>query len=1221
MGVLRLQSLNTSLAATGTAGRIHFAWANKFQETFILGFGIEAGIASGTENPDWALSAKLGISQNLGTLGPFSEFTWNVALTNLGKEMLTPGGTYYRSPFTPRAGVSAAVDFSDDFQLHSAINLAVPGFTDLLLNLQTSLVFFKTLSLSFSWGFDLVQQIDNRYQNASLLPRVSVSYSLLHQEAPDIDSTVSIYSPYRDHIGFALGAAFPLQRVDREGPEIQLSIPETIYISPNNDGTQDSWSGDIIVDDESGIAKMELHILKNAEERFSQIWELEPVREENIGGFIQEIFQAVQTVIIPESIFITGKDNDGLTLPDGSYEIEIDAVDILGNSSSLTGSTLLSDTEPPNIEITALSSEEKVFSPNGDGNKDFLRINQTGSSEDLWNMEVYDSAGKLVWNENLENASPLQFDWNGHNNNGERLPDGVYRYQISSRDRSGNRGIAEVTNIIINSVVSPVRIDLADSHFSPNGDGIKDTIGFLPRIESRTGIKQWKIEILDDRERPIGELKDTGPPAAQLAFDGLIPSSGQTLSEGRYRARFILEYVSGNRPQALSSWFTLDLTPPEIEIEFASDLFSPNNDGRSDEFLIYQQSSDEPLWEGAIITDKTSQTIKNFAFRGKVKETLSWDGRNETGMLAPDGMYVYQISATDEAGNTSLLRSTSFILDTADAEVLLSAAYDAFSPNGDGIKEVQEFIPRVSNNDQVQLFTLEILNGEQVLRRIDGSGATPEKIDWDGRDSEGALVPDGTYSARLRVELLNRSIGEGRTGPFTVDTEYPMLEVESDYLIFSPNGDNKRDTLPIRQKSTAESLYSATIYDSSGDPVKEYFWENALQSFEWMGRDRFDNLAPDGIYRYVIQVEDSAGNLSETEITDIELDSRNISVFLTLNETGISPNGDGFKDELEIGLHANVSDGVDRWTLGIYAESGKLIWEARGSRLQTQSSLTFDGRNNSGELVEGNFYALFNVFYTKGDAPEARSATFTVDLTGPELQAEISPLPFSPDGDGRADVLNLDLASDDPSGINNWHLSIYDRVDNIFQEFTSTEAPEERIRWDGLAKNGELVTSAEDYRYVFEATDNLGNNSSIEGIIPIDILVICTRDKDRCKIQISDINFEPNSPELILGGTETGIKNQSIISRLSEVLEKYSQYQITIEGHANRTRPNDPTENEELMTLSTGRAESVKTQLIGAGIDTGRISIVGKGGTEPLAPFSDENNRWKNRRVEFILVR
>ena len=29
----------------------------------------------------------------------------------------------------------------------------------------------------------------------------------------------------------------------------------------------------------------------------------------------------------------------------------------------------------------------------------------------------------------------------------------------------------------------------------------------------------------------------------------------------------------------------------------------------------------------------------------------------------------------------------------------------------------------------------------------------------------------------------------------------------------------------------------------------------------------------------------------------------------------------------------------------------------------------------------------------------------------------------------------------------------------------------------------------------------------------------------------------------------------------------------------------------------------------------------GLGGTEPVVPFSDLKNRWKNRRVEFILIK
>jgi outer membrane protein OmpA-like peptidoglycan-associated protein len=43
--------------------------------------------------------------------------------------------------------------------------------------------------------------------------------------------------------------------------------------------------------------------------------------------------------------------------------------------------------------------------------------------------------------------------------------------------------------------------------------------------------------------------------------------------------------------------------------------------------------------------------------------------------------------------------------------------------------------------------------------------------------------------------------------------------------------------------------------------------------------------------------------------------------------------------------------------------------------------------------------------------------------------------------------------------------------------------------------------------------------------------------------------------------------------------------------------------------------------LIGYGVDGRRLSTTGMGGRSPVAPRSDRDNWWKNRRVEFILVK
>ena len=50
------------------------------------------------------------------------------------------------------------------------------------------------------------------------------------------------------------------------------------------------------------------------------------------------------------------------------------------------------------------------------------------------------------------------------------------------------------------------------------------------------------------------------------------------------------------------------------------------------------------------------------------------------------------------------------------------------------------------------------------------------------------------------------------------------------------------------------------------------------------------------------------------------------------------------------------------------------------------------------------------------------------------------------------------------------------------------------------------------------------------------------------------------------------------------------------------------------------RAETVRQELIKRGIGADRLSLAALGGTNPVVPFSDIPNRWKDRRVEFILI-
>jgi outer membrane protein OmpA-like peptidoglycan-associated protein len=161
-----------------------------------------------------------------------------------------------------------------------------------------------------------------------------------------------------------------------------------------------------------------------------------------------------------------------------------------------------------------------------------------------------------------------------------------------------------------------------------------------------------------------------------------------------------------------------------------------------------------------------------------------------------------------------------------------------------------------------------------------------------------------------------------------------------------------------------------------------------------------------------------------------------------------------------------------------------------------------------------------------------------------------------------------------------------------------------------------------DYPVKLILVDIVGNKSTFTDKIPVDVLVV--REGDILKIKIANILFKKNSPELLADSPEVIEQNKFILNRVSELLKKYSNYRITIQGHAVLTKWNNPAaakieEIDELGPLSKKRAMTVLNYLTQFGIPESRMDSEGMGGKAPLVPHSDLENRWKNRRVEFIL--
>jgi outer membrane protein OmpA-like peptidoglycan-associated protein/flagellar hook assembly protein FlgD len=694
----------------------------------------------------------------------------------------------------------------------------------------------------------------------------------------------------------------------------------------------------------------------------------------------------------------------------------------------------------------------------------------------------------------------------------------------------------------------------------------------------------------------------------------------------------LVRYRNGYEASVFSPNITLDLTAPTATLRAEYLAFSPNNDGSQDEMNFTQTGSDEAIWLGEVRrAGEPNEAVRTIRMSGQPPARFSWDGLTDSGAIAPDGNYTYQLSATDQAGNTGRSAAIAFSLSTADTPVLLTTDSRAFSPNGDGVKDSIAIIPQLQVNRDISSWKVEVLDSAgNSVRTFEGQNSVPASLAWNGRTNTNTAAGDGTYTARIEVRYAAGNQPSASSRPFVLDTAPPRAELASPYTLFSPNGDGKRDTLPINLVTEGNDTWDAVITDAQGRVVQSRNWTGAAPALSWDGTDQAGNSVPDGIYRLTLSSADEAGNSLRKTIDTITVDARIPRVFLTVSAAGISPKAD---QNIRIGTVVSLKEGIESWKLELTDDAGavfRTLGESAASPDAPPETIPWDGLDAAGRIVEGRYTPVLTVIYTKGDEVTASAAPVLVDASGPVLSFRSEPEFFSPDNDGVDDELYMFLGAQDVSPIASWSLGIREPEPPylLFYRIEGRGAPTERAIWDGRSSRGELVQSATDYPFTLQAEDALGNSSTLEGSIGVDVLVI--RDGDHLKIQIPSIVFRANQADFmgrdrdpVQGLTQAQIDNNNrILRRIAQILNKFRDYRIQVEGHANPTSRNPPpAEAAGDLDLSRRRASFTVDTLVGFGVSRSRLSSTGLGSTRPIVQFDDHDNWWKNRRVEFILIK
>ncbi|WP_294429089.1 OmpA family protein [uncultured Treponema sp.] len=341
----------------------------------------------------------------------------------------------------------------------------------------------------------------------------------------------------------------------------------------------------------------------------------------------------------------------------------------------------------------------------------------------------------------------------------------------------------------------------------------------------------------------------------------------------------------------------------------------------------------------------------------------------------------------------------------------------------------------------------------------------------------------------------------------------------------------------------------------------------------------------------------------------------NVSVLLDLYES------EGYRSESKklIGLKETSKGTSIAFEGGLFADFINLIHSETFSLIPVLGYKETVRLEDDGPVLSGNLSLGFRLTYTP--PPPVDYDEWLAGLSGGSLvvKAPTRSKTFSPDGDGVDDIVVFDVSSDadEHGGVATWELRVYDPGNNLFWSQKGKGEVPAGFTWTGESIKGDPVESGCLYQYVWyiKAKDNA--DGFIPGLISTGIMI---KENDGIlSFSLSSIQFGPNSAEFDNISAEQAQRNHELFDAVAEILKRYSDYDVTIEGHANNVSGTEREHIKELLPLSQARAETVKRELIARGIDGERITAVGRG-SEAMVSTKKED-WWKNRRVEFHMSR
>ena len=371
-----------------------------------------------------------------------------------------------------------------------------------------------------------------------------------------------------------------------------------------------------------------------------------------------------------------------------------------------------------------------------------------------------------------------------------------------------------------------------------------------------------------------------------------------------------------------------DSTAPRVtSVDRGAGVVSPNGDSQADTITIDATLSETAAWR-IRIQNAEGTTLNESSGNGSTA-TTTWDGLVD-GVAVSDGAYDYVINATDGWSNVAAGTTGGVRVDTAAPSLTdvspASETVPTFSPNRDGIRDTVTLNGVTSESGTINV---RVRNAADTTVRTFTIAASAGNVavTWDGKASNGTVVPDGRYDVRLTPVDVARNAGSGVTRSVSVVALVGYVTT-SKTLFFPQDLDGVAKGSRLSFTLARPATVTWTIRNAAGTVVATLRDDDALAAGIWSrmfyGRRPDGTMLPTG--RYTSHVTATDGTVTGVQAVVFEMNAFKITPSTTTATRGRS-----------ITIRAISAEGLSTTPRLYITQPGKATWSVSMTKTATLS--------------------------------------------------------------------------------------------------------------------------------------------------------------------------------------------------------------------------------------------------------------------------------------------